>query len=73
MSWIEDNTIPIEDVILLQLETSMPHEKSPKSTPLRGASDAVNPSAKEKQVAEQKINKKGSIFAKTEGSSETHC
>ena len=40
----------------------MPHEKSPKSTALRGASEVVNPSQKEKQVAEQKINKKSSIF-----------
>ena len=27
-SWVEDNTISIEDVVLLQLETSIPHEKS---------------------------------------------
>ena len=27
-SWVEDNTISIKDVVLLQLETSMPHEKS---------------------------------------------
>ena len=30
VSWIEDDTISIKDVVLLQLETSMPHEKSPK-------------------------------------------
>ena len=57
-SWVEDNTISIEDVVLLQLETSIPHEKSPRWTPLRGASEVVNPSPKEKQVAEQKIDKK---------------
>ena len=65
VSWVEDkdNTNSIEDVLLLQLETLMPHEKSPKSTPLRGVSEVVNPSPKEKQVAEQKINKKSLIFA----------
>ena len=52
VSWVEDNTISIKDLVLLQLETSMPHEKSLKSTLLRGAFELVNPSAKEKQVAE---------------------
>ena len=44
----KDNTNSIKDVLLLQLETLMPHEKSPKSTPLRGVSEVVNPSPKEK-------------------------
>ena len=56
--WAEDNTISIKDVVLLRLETSIPHDKSPKSTPLREVFKVINPSAKEKQVAEQKINKK---------------
>ena len=54
MSWVEDNTISIKDAVLLELEISIPHEKSPKSTRLRGAWLILQPSAK---VAEQKIHK----------------
>lgn len=54
MSWVEDNTISIKDAVLLELETSVPHEKSLKSTPLRGTWLILQPSAK---VEEQKIHK----------------
>ena len=63
MAWVEDNTTSIEDLGILQLETSMPETTAKSTTPREVPEVVINPPAKKKPVVGQKINKKSLIFA----------
>ena len=58
VAWVEDNTTSIEDLGILQLETSMPETTAKSTTPREVPEVVINPPAKKKPVVGQKINKK---------------
>ena len=63
VAWVEDNTTSIEDLGILQLETSMPETTAKSTTPREVPEVVINPPTKKKPVVGQKINKKSLIFA----------